>query len=68
MPPGTNAGMAHSRSVSCQEMFSARWYLRPALENHTIVPLCLYTRGMNKSTINEVLNVSNFQCSASSNN
>lgn len=68
MPPGTNAGMANSRPISCQEVCSEHWHLYPELGNHTVVTLYLYARGMNKSTISEVVKMSNFQYSASSNN
>lgn len=59
MPPGTKAGVANSTTVSCQEACSKPWHLRPELGNHTVVTLYPQTRGMNKSTINEVLKMSN---------
>lgn len=45
--------------TSCQEACSKPWHLRPELGNHTVVTLYPQTRGMNKSTINEVLKMSN---------
>lgn len=55
MPPGTNANMANSRTLRCQDTCSEHWHLHPELGNHTVVTRYLYTRERNKLTINEVL-------------
>lgn len=72
MPQGSAAGMINSKPISLAvaKMYALKlgiWHSE--LDNLTLVTtFTVSTRGMNKSTIIELLKVSNFQHSASSNN